>query len=51
LLNHLIPRFTEMEPLVVIGVAVFLAIVAFLACLLPVRRVVKIDPAVVLREE
>ncbi len=39
------------EPIVFVGVAALLAIVGFIACLLPARKAAKIDPLVALRTE
>ena len=39
-----------MDPLVLSTVAVVLAIVAFMACMLPARRAARIDPIVALND-
>ncbi|HEY2375660.1 MAG TPA: ABC transporter permease [Gemmatimonadaceae bacterium] len=39
------------DPLTFIGVAVFMMVVAFLACLVPARRATRVDPLVALKAE
>ncbi|MCF3648638.1 ADOP family duplicated permease [Synoicihabitans lomoniglobus] len=50
-LHRLMPRFTEIDPLALLGVAVFLSAVALVACLVPARRVTRVHPSVALHED
>jgi ABC-type antimicrobial peptide transport system permease subunit len=39
------------DPLTIVTVAVFIAVVASVACLIPANRAARVDPMVVLRDE
>jgi ABC-type lipoprotein release transport system permease subunit len=39
------------DPAMLLAVAVLLVVVSFSACLFPVRRAMRLDPAIVLRHE
>jgi putative ABC transport system permease protein len=51
LVQHLTYGVQPHDPGTIIGVAVLLAIIAILACWLPARRAMRIDPVVALRHE
>ncbi len=51
LLSHIVYQATSQDPLVLAGVIGSMALLALLATWLPARRVLKVDPAFLLREE
>jgi len=51
LVESLLYRTNAHDPLILIGIAVMLGLVAFLACLVPARRATRIDPLSALRTE
>ena len=50
-MSSLLFEITPKDPLTFTAVAVFLALVAFVACYIPARRATKVDPLVALRYE
>ena len=50
-MSSLLFEVTPKDPLTFIAVALFLALVAFIACYIPARRATKVDPLVALRYE
>lgn len=51
LVSSLLFDVKAIDPLTFVTVAVFIAVIAVLACLIPARRATQVDPMVVLREE
>ena len=51
LLAHIVYQATSQDPVVLAGVVASMALLALLATWLPARRVLKVDPASLLREE
>jgi ABC-type antimicrobial peptide transport system permease subunit len=49
--RSLLYKVSPFDPVTFVGVAVFLAGVAFIASFLPARRATKVDPVIALRGE
>ena len=50
-MTNLLHGVTPTDPLTFVGVAALLALVAFIACHIPARRAMRVDPLVTLRSE
>ena len=50
-LSFLLYGLDALDPMTLVGVSVFMATTALLACYIPARRAVQLDPLVALRHE
>jgi ABC-type lipoprotein release transport system permease subunit len=51
LFQHFVYGVTPRDPFTIVGTAVVLTVIALLACWIPARRAIGIDPMVALRHE
>jgi putative ABC transport system permease protein len=51
LIQHFIYGVGAHDPITIVGVAILLAVIAMLACWLPARRAIRVDPIIALRQE
>jgi putative ABC transport system permease protein len=50
-MTHLLAEISASDPVTYISVAILLAVVALLACYIPARRAMRVDPMIALRYE